>query len=65
MLPRLSLLSRQLPRTAFHRTMSSIPTKQRAVQIQSQGGLEVLKVREVDVPVPGKGQVVYKVEWAG
>lgn len=45
--------------------MTSLPAKQRALQIQSQGGLEVLEIREVDVPTPKEGQVLIKVQWAG
>ncbi|SCV67091.1 BQ2448_5737 [Microbotryum intermedium] len=42
-----------------------IPSTMNACQIQEQGELDVIQVREVDVPQPGKGQVLYKVQWAG
>ncbi|KAL8283230.1 hypothetical protein RQP46_006008 [Phenoliferia psychrophenolica] len=43
----------------------SIPKTQRACQIQAQGDLDVIQVRDIPVPTPGKGQVLYKVEYAG
>lgn len=33
--------------------------------LQEQGDLDVIQVREIPVPTPGKGQVLYKVEYAG
>ncbi|GAA5988645.1 hypothetical protein JCM10908_003654 [Rhodotorula pacifica] len=44
---------------------SSIPAKQRAAQILEQGDIGVIQVREVDVPKPGPGQVLVRVEYAG
>lgn len=44
---------------------ASIPAKMRAIQIQSQGGLEVIEQREVDTPKPASGQVLLKVDYAG
>lgn len=45
---------------------SAIPTKMKACQIQEQGDLNVIQVRDdVEVPKPGPGQVLYKVEYAG
>jgi hypothetical protein len=46
-------------------TSTQLPQQMKAVQIQEQGDIDVLQVREVPVPTPGKGQVLYKVEWAG
>lgn len=44
----------------------AVPKMMRAMQIQEQGGLEVLdKLREIPVPQPGKSEVLVKVEWAG
>jgi NADPH2:quinone reductase len=45
--------------------MSSIPTHMQACQIQSQGGLEVISVSSIPVPVLAKNQVLVKVEYAG
>ncbi|KAM0756590.1 NAD(P)-binding protein [Meredithblackwellia eburnea MCA 4105] len=45
--------------------MSSIPATQKAAQILEQGDIDVIQVREVPVPKPGKGQVLYKTEYAG
>ena len=46
--------------------MSDLPKTMRALQIQQQGGIEVLEVRD-DVPLPecGPEEVIIKVEWAG
>ncbi|GAA5932828.1 hypothetical protein JCM1841_005442 [Sporobolomyces salmonicolor] len=44
---------------------SNLPNTIKACQIQEQGDLDVLQVRDVDVPQPGKGQVVFKVDYAG
>ncbi|KDN43188.1 GroES-like protein [Tilletiaria anomala UBC 951] len=44
---------------------SSVPSTMKALQIQKQGGLEVLEIHDVPVPQPGPGQVLLKVEWAG
>ncbi|GAA5884031.1 hypothetical protein JCM16303_001367 [Sporobolomyces ruberrimus] len=43
----------------------SLPSTMQACQIQEQGDLDVIKVHEVDVPKPGQGQVLIKVEFAG
>ncbi|KAK4701358.1 NADPH:quinone reductase, partial [Phenoliferia sp. Uapishka_3] len=37
----------------------------RACQISEQGALDVIKVKQVPVPTPGMGQVLFKVEYAG
>jgi NADPH:quinone reductase len=44
---------------------ASIPKTMRALQIQKQGGFEVLEIREIPVPQPGNGEVLIKTEWAG
>ncbi|POY72962.1 hypothetical protein BMF94_3948 [Rhodotorula taiwanensis] len=44
---------------------SQIPTQMRAAQIQEQGDIGVIQVRQVDVPKPGPGQVLVRVEYAG
>ncbi|GAA5905664.1 quinone oxidoreductase family protein [Sporobolomyces salmoneus] len=36
-----------------------------ACQLQEQGDLDVIQVREAEVPTPGKGQVLIKTEYAG
>ena len=37
----------------------------RAVRIAEFGGTEVLEVVDIDVPVPGEGEVVLEIEAAG
>ncbi|GAA6061498.1 hypothetical protein JCM10212_000202 [Sporobolomyces blumeae] len=44
---------------------TSLPTQMRACQISEQGELDVIQVKQVDVPQPAKGQVLIKVEYAG
>ncbi|GAA5857735.1 hypothetical protein JCM9279_006039 [Rhodotorula babjevae] len=46
-------------------TSQALPSKMRAAQIQEQGDIDVIQVREVDTPQPAKGQVLVKVEYAG
>ncbi|BGP44121.1 NADPH:quinone reductase [Rhodotorula kratochvilovae] len=43
----------------------NLPSKMRAAQIHEQGDIDVIQVREVDVPTPKDGQVLIKVEYAG
>lgn len=43
----------------------SLPTTMKACQIQSQGGIEVIEMRDVPVPVPGPGEVLFKSQYAG
>lgn len=45
--------------------MASIPETMKAIQIQQQGGPEVMELREIPVPKPSAGQVLLKVEYAG
>lgn len=47
--------------------MSSLSADQtmRACQIQEQGDLDVIRVSDVKLPQPGRGQVLIKVEYAG
>lgn len=45
--------------------MSNLPTKMQAVEITRPGGPEVLTPTERDVPVPGAGEVLIRVAWAG
>jgi len=45
--------------------MSELPAKMNAVDITEPGGPEVLKLVEYDVPLPGPGQLLVKVEAAG
>lgn len=45
--------------------MSSISEKMQALQIQKQGGLEVLEIRDTSVPIPKESEVLIKVEYAG
>ncbi|KAK4047839.1 NADPH:quinone reductase [Microbotryomycetes sp. JL201] len=42
-----------------------VPKTMKACQIKEQGSLDVISVHDVDVPQPGPGQVLYKVEYAG
>jgi NADPH-dependent curcumin reductase CurA len=73
MLSALKLSSRSLPQLGRRSFASynniimtaSIPKTMRALQIQQQGGLEVLDIKEIPVPQPGKGQVLIKTEWSG
>ncbi|GAA5837222.1 hypothetical protein JCM3766R1_002166 [Sporobolomyces carnicolor] len=54
--------------TQQHRAfMSSLSADQtmRACQIQEQGDLDVIRVSDVKLPQPGRGQVLIKVEYAG
>ena len=37
----------------------------KACQIQSQGEVDVINIIEVPVPQAGKGEVLFKVEYAG
>lgn len=47
-------------------TATQTPKQMRAAQILEQGGLDVIQVREgVDVPTPGAGEVLIRVEYAG
>jgi NADPH2:quinone reductase len=46
-------------------TMSDIPKTMTAIAITEPGAPEVLKPEEVDVPSPGPGQLLVKVEAAG
>ncbi len=43
----------------------TLPETMRAVEIQSPGGPEVLRLCERPVPQPGAGQIVIRVAWAG
>ncbi|KAL8293003.1 hypothetical protein RQP46_000697 [Phenoliferia psychrophenolica] len=45
--------------------MSSIPAKARAVVCQAQGGVEELRIEEVDVRACGPDEVLLRVEWTG
>jgi NADPH:quinone reductase len=45
--------------------MSDVPTMMRAVEISSPGGPEVLKPVMRPVPVPGHGQILIRIAWAG
>lgn len=40
-------------------------TSMRAVEISMPGGPEVLKLVERPVPIPGHGQILIRIEWAG
>ena len=44
---------------------SALPKSMKAIQIQQQGGPEVIELRDVPVPEPKAGQVLIKVEYAG
>lgn len=44
---------------------AKIPTSMKALQIQKQGDLDVLELRDVAVPQPGAEDVLFKVEYAG
>jgi NADPH2:quinone reductase len=45
--------------------MATIPEKMRALQIHSQGGLEVLAIHEIPVPEPSENELLIKVEYSG
>lgn len=42
-----------------------IPTRAKAVVCQQQGGVEELRIGEVEVGLPGPDEVLMKVEWTG
>lgn len=44
---------------------ASLPAKMRAANITEQGDFDVIQVRDLDVPKPAQGQLLYKVEWGG
>lgn len=44
---------------------SSIPSTMKAIVIDEQGGPEVMQLKEIPVPKPGKGEVLIKVEYSG
>ena len=44
---------------------SSIPKIMKALQIQEQGGPEVMEIKEIATPQPGAGEVLIKVEYSG
>lgn len=43
----------------------TLPASMRAIEITQPGGPEVLQVADVPVPVPGAGQILIRVDWAG
>ncbi len=43
----------------------TLPTTMRAIEISKPGGPDVLSPVEVTVPVPGPGQILIEVHWAG
>ena len=43
----------------------TLPARMRAIAITQPGGPEVLQVADLPVPVPGVGQILIRVEWAG
>ena len=45
--------------------MTDVPTMMRAVEISAPGGPDVLKPVMRPVPVPGHGQILIRVAWAG
>jgi NADPH2:quinone reductase len=45
--------------------MSSIPQTMKALQIHSQGGLDVLAIHDIPVPKPKEDEVLVKVEHSG
>jgi NADPH:quinone reductase len=45
--------------------MSDVPTMMRAVEITAPGGPDVLKPVMRPVPVPGHGQILIRIAWAG
>lgn len=50
------------------RTMASnlnLPATMKAIQIQKTGGIDVIELRDVPVPVPKENEVLIKVEYAG
>lgn len=53
-------------KSRFNRAMSmTLPTSMRAVTQSAPGGAEVLRVEQRPVPVPGLGEVLIRVAWAG
>lgn len=46
-------------------SMSTIPEKMLAIQIHAQGGLDVLAIHKVPVPLPKDDEILIKVEYAG
>ena len=44
---------------------STLPSSMKAIQIQQQGGLEVIEMRDLPVPQPKAGEVLIKVEYSG
>lgn len=46
-------------------SMSSIPTTQKAVQIEKTGGVEVLQYRDLPVPTPTESEVLIKNDFIG
>jgi NADPH2:quinone reductase len=45
--------------------MSTIPQSMKALQIHSQGGLDVLAIHDTPVPKPKEDELLVKVEYAG
>lgn len=43
----------------------SVPKTMKALQIAEQGGFDVLKTKQIDVPSPGPKDILIKVEYAG
>lgn len=69
---RIRLLARQLQSVSTppaHRrtlaTMPSVPETMKALQIHSQGGLDVLAMHDIAVPKPKEDELLVKVEYAG
>lgn len=66
---RISLITRQVqPSLSFlgqAARMSTIPQSMNALQIHSQGGLDVLAMHDVPVPKPKSDELLVKVEYAG
>lgn len=44
---------------------TSLPNKARAVVCQKQGGVEEMRIGEVEVGLPGPDEVLMRVEWTG
>lgn len=44
---------------------TTLPQTMKAIQIQQQGGPEVMELREIPVPHPASNQVLIKVEFSG
>jgi NADPH2:quinone reductase len=62
----LSFASVTSPRHLFTRTLYSLSQKNmKAVRVHQTGGPEVLKIEDVPIPKPEKGQVLVKVHAAG